>query len=168
MTGETANGRSIKRSQEILAAKLKARDRPGRREAEDQVERHRDRRGDEQGQANRAARLRVGDRGEIDAHPLAQGLSEDGDQRQHEEETPGKPARQRDDRASPRRVLVARGGDADFAQRSLRSRPRAPSGLYSASSDAMAESQLRRCSRLISKSIENEITSITRAIAVAP
>ena len=73
------------RGQQALAGELEFRDRPRRDDAEDDVERHRDRR-DQQGQPDRGERVGLGDAGEIGAETLAQRLDEHGEERQQQEQ----------------------------------------------------------------------------------
>ena len=63
------------RDQHALAGKVELGDRPRRRDAEHEVERHRDRRG-EQRQPDRRQRVGLGDRREVDAEALLQRLDE--------------------------------------------------------------------------------------------
>ncbi len=93
ITGETENGRSISVISKRLAAELELGDRPGRGDAEDQVERHRDRR-DEQRQpdrrpARRARRARRSRR----RRPCASASANTDDQRQQQEQRRGRRAR---------------------------------------------------------------------------
>ena len=71
MTGETENGRSISVMSTLLPGKLELRDRPRRGDAEDEVERHRDR-GGEQRQLDRGERVRLDDRREVDVEAFLQ------------------------------------------------------------------------------------------------
>ena len=61
ITGETANGRSIRVIRTFLPRKLELGDAPGRGDAEDEVQRHRDAR-DQQGELGRAQGVRLADR----------------------------------------------------------------------------------------------------------
>ena len=70
ITGDTENGRSIRVTSKFLPRKLEFGDRPGRREPEDRVQRHDDR-GDQQGQRDRGARVRIGERREVAVEALA-------------------------------------------------------------------------------------------------
>jgi hypothetical protein len=82
-TGETENGRSI--SEEAFSLELELRHRPGGGEAEDDVERHRDRR-DDQRQLQGGEGVLVAECLEIGAETAAKRLHEDREQRQHQEE----------------------------------------------------------------------------------
>ena len=66
ITGDTANGRSIRVISRFLPGKLELGDRPGRGQAEDQVERHGDRR-DQQRQPDRAEGVGLGRWPPVDA-----------------------------------------------------------------------------------------------------
>jgi hypothetical protein len=68
----------------MLAAEIELGDRPGRRHAEDQVQRHRDRRS-QQGQLDRRERVRIDQRVEVGFPALAEGLHKHGDQGQQQE-----------------------------------------------------------------------------------
>ena len=69
MTGETANGRSIRVISRFLPGKLELGDAPGRGHAEDQVERNGDGR-DQQRELGRAQGVGLADGGQIGAEPL--------------------------------------------------------------------------------------------------
>ena len=79
-------GQVDQRDQEGLARELELGDRPGGGDAEDEVERHRDRR-DEQRQPDGRQRVGVGERGEDRRRsPCAKASAKTGDQRQQQEE----------------------------------------------------------------------------------
>src|SRR5260221_5593132 len=71
--------------QKPLATEFKLADRPGRRHAEDRIERHRDRRHRE-GHAHRRQRVGVGERPPVGGHAVGESLHEDRDQRQQQEQ----------------------------------------------------------------------------------
>jgi hypothetical protein len=71
--------------QEGLAAKVEFGDEPGRRDAEDGVQRHRDG-GDGQRQPDCVARVRVGQAAQRGGHAVGQGFGEDGDQRRKDQD----------------------------------------------------------------------------------
>ena len=105
------------RDQQALAPELELRDRPGGGDAEDEVERHGDRR-DQQGEPDRGERIRLGDAGEIGAEPLAQRLDEHREQRQQQEQRRGT-------RAPPRSAMARTAGrSAVTAPRAGTGRPR--------------------------------------------
>ena len=108
------------RDQEALALELELGDRPGGGEAEDEVGRHRDRR-DDQRQLDRGERVALGDRREVGADALREGLEEDDDQRQQQE-------------------------DSEEGDRDARSARSAPHGALGASRTAERQRQRRRAS----------------------
>ena len=145
------------RGQQALARELELRDRPGRGDAEDQVQGHGDRR-DQQREPDRGERIRLGDAGEIGAEPLAQRLDEHREQRQQQEQAEERERRRDQDGADrgairrhhPDRIQAGRGEH----QRVLRIR--------------RLRARAQRCSRLIASSSRNEAASIAVPTTVAP
>ncbi len=124
------------RDQQVLAAEAELGDRPGRGHAEDEVQRHRDRRG-QQRQPDRVQRIRLGDRREIDAEPLLQRLVEHERQR-HEQEQREERQRDADQQRSARTrgspIAASRAADgtaAVDAACAIAFRPARPAGAAS-------------------------------------
>ena len=95
MTGETANGRSISVMSRFLPRKVELRDRPARADAEHEIGRHGDRRG-EQRQPQRGEGVRILHRCEIRRRGRRQNASmKTGGQRQRQKEPEERRARSR-------------------------------------------------------------------------
>ena len=105
ITGETENGRSISVTSSALAAELELGDRPGRADAEDDVERHRDR-GDQQRQPDRRARVGIGDARRDRRRALRERLGEDDRERRDEEQSRERRASARSARSASTRGLA--------------------------------------------------------------
>ena len=87
--------------QQVLAAEVELGDRPRRGEAEDEVERHRDGRGDQR-QLDRRDRVGLADRGEVDVDALLQRLDEHRDAAARTGRRRGTRARRRSGAGAPR------------------------------------------------------------------
>ena len=113
ITGETANGRSIRVISRFLPRELELGDAPGGGHAEDEVERHRDR-GDQQGQLGRAERVGLRDRLPVGRESLGERLGEDQRQRQQQHQ---RQEDQRDADQGPAHHRRLAGGAGDRAGR---------------------------------------------------
>ena len=159
ITGDTANGRSISVVSSCLPRKVELARSPSRADAEHQVRRHGDRRGE---QRQRQRRQRVGLAGSPSGRrpsPCRKRLGEHGDERQHEKQ---QQEPERDGRQQPSGPAAARSAAARL--RIARRVPR----LHVPPSAAPACRLLQPCSALMVSSSVNDISSITSAIAVAP
>ena len=103
--------------EEAFSPELELRDRPGSGDAEDDVQRHRDR-GDRQGQAHGGERIRLADRLQHRRDALSERLDQHHRQRQHDEERE-EAEREHDQRDAQRRRL---GSDIDPARSPVRPR----------------------------------------------
>ena len=151
------------RDEEALAAELELGDRPGGRDPDQRVERHRHRRG---GERERDRRPGVGmpQRGKVGRDSLGERLGEDGDQRQEQDGAEERQA-DRDQQPTHQRRLAQR---RQAGTRRQHGRAQGGGGRRHQEWAPAMRSRPQACNRLMTRSSANDRTSMAAPIAVAP